>query len=413
LKILFNRIAVIGIFSNLIFVTSSFVAAKSSFSYFWEDILPEWGFSLNSSMYPEQKFDNSPAVWMLPDLFTRFELEKIRDIYLPDSEFPDLDIAFDILENQFLEGFYFANSSDYLHTPTYDGSGQAVHPDVVYFSEGWQGYKYWMAFTPYPFGKKNYENPSILASQDGLCWEVPPGLENPIIGSVSRGYHADPDLLYNHETDELWFYFMRFKDNKSYLYRVCSSDGINWSEPELILEELYFGMLSPSIVYQDGVYHLWYVDSGRYGIHAGYTEVKYRTSSDGVKWSQSKRVNVDLQNHQVWHLEISYIPALREYWMVFPGFEDGGVANRTDLFFARAVEPTDWIVSPDPILIRSRGKMWDNTRIYRASFLYDENTYEISLWYSAAQRIWSLAYYIPYPTYVWRIGHTVFTFPFE
>ncbi|MDD5614305.1 MAG: hypothetical protein PHQ54_04460 [Candidatus Omnitrophica bacterium] len=347
---------------------------------------------------------------MLPGFIAQPEDEPYLSGSFLETEYTDPDVDLIAPEGLFLDGIYFFNSGNYLRTPTYDGSGQAVHPDIVYFPEGWQGYKYWMAFTPYPFGKRAYENPSILVSQDGYSWEVPPGLKNPIVGSISRGYHADPDLLYNQDTEELWLYFMRFRDNQSYLYRVRSGDGINWSGPELILQEPSFGMLSPSVIYQGGLYRLWYVDSGRAGINSGYTEVKYRTSDDGVNWSQPQKVSVDLQGHQVWHLEVSYIPSAGEFWMFFPGFKEGHVANHTDLFFARATGPLEWMVSPQPVLTRSAGKTWDNTRIYQASFLYDEDSKEIRLWYSAAQRVWTLAYLMPYPTYIWRIGYTDFTF---
>lgn len=41
-----------------------------------------------------------------------------------------------------------------LHT--YDGSDQAVHPDIIYFAG-----KYWLVVTPYPYGMEEYENPSL------------------------------------------------------------------------------------------------------------------------------------------------------------------------------------------------------------------------------------------------------------
>src|ERR1043165_3155793 len=37
-----------------------------------------------------------------------------------------------------------------ISVPTYDGSGQAVHPDVVAFDSDWNGAKYWLTMTPYP-----------------------------------------------------------------------------------------------------------------------------------------------------------------------------------------------------------------------------------------------------------------------
>lgn len=67
------------------------------------------------------------------------------------------------------------------------------HPDVEFFPNGFNGYKYWMVFTPY-FGavenvqiSKRYENPTVVVSNDGLNWESPAGIHNPIQGTPGLG----------------------------------------------------------------------------------------------------------------------------------------------------------------------------------------------------------------------------------
>ncbi len=77
------------------------------------------------------------------------------------------------------------NAPTFQYTPTYDGSGQVVHPSVIdfWFEFGlpsWGGYRFWMGITPYPDGDNVYENPSLLVSQDGLLWVFPPGIKNPL-----------------------------------------------------------------------------------------------------------------------------------------------------------------------------------------------------------------------------------------
>lgn len=34
------------------------------------------------------------------------------------------------------------------YIPTYDGSNQSTHPSVLYFADGWHGFRYWMGMTP-------------------------------------------------------------------------------------------------------------------------------------------------------------------------------------------------------------------------------------------------------------------------
>ena len=44
------------------------------------------------------------------------------------------------------------NALSYLTIPTYDGSGQVTEPDIVFFDSPWHGFRYWLAFSPYPNG---------------------------------------------------------------------------------------------------------------------------------------------------------------------------------------------------------------------------------------------------------------------
>ena len=64
--------------------------------------------------------------------------------------------------------------------PTYDGSNQSTHPSVLQFDTPWNGYRFWMAMTPYPFNYDGLEDPSVLASNDTKTWVVPDGLTQPL-----------------------------------------------------------------------------------------------------------------------------------------------------------------------------------------------------------------------------------------
>ena len=60
----------------------------------------------------------------------------------------------------------------------------------------WNGYRYWMAMTPYPNAQNAYENPSIVVSDDGETWIEPPGISNPIVPYPGAGYYnSDPCLV--------------------------------------------------------------------------------------------------------------------------------------------------------------------------------------------------------------------------
>lgn len=62
------------------------------------------------------------------------------------------------------------------------------HPDVQYFPNGFNGYQYWMVFTPY-FGslgnEERYENPTVVASNDGLNWAAPKDINTQLQSTIT------------------------------------------------------------------------------------------------------------------------------------------------------------------------------------------------------------------------------------
>ena len=63
------------------------------------------------------------------------------------------------------------NGNPITTIPQYNSQG-VLHPDVVYFPNGQDGYKYWMVHTPYTNPTQGKENPSIVRSNDGVTWTI-------------------------------------------------------------------------------------------------------------------------------------------------------------------------------------------------------------------------------------------------
>ena len=271
------------------------------------------------------------------------------------------------------------NAPTYQVTPTYEGSGQATHPDIVYFADGWRGYKYWMAMTPYPHFYARVENPSILVSNDGSSWEVPPGLTNPIISAPVPGYNADPDIIYNDDANELWIYFLRcWNDTEiAKLALMRSSDGIHWSEPEyLITWDRHIGMNEGyfAIIKQGSDWHYWALNF--YAHH----RVTYRHSTDGKDWSAGQSITFSPRPVILpWHLDVIYVSAKQEYWMLF--VDDAAKGGM--LYLAKSRDRLNWTLGVSEVLSPSIYG-WDNDRIYRSTLLYDSNSQLLQVWYPGA-----------------------------
>jgi len=292
-----------------------------------------------------------------------------------------------------LFSFLPLNSVSPLEIPTYDGSGQSSHPDVVYFLTALHGFHYWMAMTSYPSGIASFENPSILVSNDGILWQVPSGLINPIVSSHGYGksvYNSDAVLLYNPSTDELWCYY-RVSSSGAYdkIYQKVSSDGIVWSEAVLCLHTSYAMVLSPSISKIGSTYYMWSVNS------MGSNTVELRISTDGVNWSFPIKCVLNgllPQNKEVWHLDVIYLIEHDEYWMLLVVCNIGATGAGSRLMFARSKDRINWNVLEGWFIDVGRPKgSWDDNLVYRGSMVLDSST--LKIWYSARGREkWGIGY---------------------
>ena len=126
---------------------------------------------------------------------------------------------------------------------------------------------------------------------------------------------------------------------------------------------------------------MWSVDAGA-GCTAASSAVRYRTSSNGISWSSPVDVNIAQPGRVIWHLEVSYIPSKNEYWMIYPAYPSGSTCGSTDLYFAKSTDKINWITYNDPII--KRDAAWDSAEIYRSTFLYNDSTDMLGVWYSAS-----------------------------
>jgi hypothetical protein len=288
-----------------------------------------------------------------------------------------------------------------LVTPTYDGSGQAVHPDIAYFPAGWHGWAYWLVITPYPGDNVHMENPSVLVSADGLNWREPAGIANPV-ALPQITFLADGDLCYAMASDSLWVYYVEQKvDRQTHVLRKTSADGVVWGPQVTPLAETVCGapdyeLLSPAVAAVEGGYGMWSVNTGRVGCHAPTTKIEYRGSCDGCDWSAPVDVTFDQPGYWPWHLDVTYVSEHHEFWAFVSAFPEGGSCHNTVLFFARSADGLHWTTYPRPALAAGPAGAWDCGEIYRATLVYDGPRDLLRVWYSANDG----------PHSHWRIGYT-------
>ena len=284
---------------------------------------------------------------------------------------------------------HFQNAKQPEHIPTYEGSNQATHPSVVRFDTPWNGFRYWMAMTPYPNNDDGFEDPSVLASENGTDWVVPEGVVNPLAKKPESGHNCDTELVYEPALDELRIYYVEADDvQQSWVKLMRSTDGIHWSEPRIVLHDpdAMYGVLSPAIIrYPDGRYQMWYVDTGNTGYQNQNNLVKTRVSGDGLVWGEAT-VCEDFKQpgHQIWHMTVQYLPEKNKWIAIYPAYPDGTDCDYCKLFYAEKTGDGHWAAYPEPVMETGKEGAWDDYCLYRTSFLTEDNN--ITLWYGGKHK---------------------------
>lgn len=340
-------------------------------------------------------------------------------IYVPEDRYPVIITNYINHVKPYLP---LPNPEKPLMIPTDDSSWQCVHPSVIDFlnehnKAEWNGYRYWMAMTPYPNTNAKKENPNIVASHDGIHWESPKGIKNPIVkikNDASGENLADPDIIYNPDSNQIWLYYLDrapTKKNPATINRVIIYHNLKVSKPDTVIffpKGDSLTLVSPCIWRESAnKWHMWGVriKSPNY--------ICYVFSKDGIHWSDQKICfNERGKNplHEIgyrpWH--ISCKPNYRENRIEFMvncsrgAWETSPPNNTRALMYCETNMATPSNLKTNiyvPLIFCPRDNYsWDYPIIYRASFsiYHESNNYFYKIWYSAES----------YKTGTWHIGLT-------
>lgn len=289
-----------------------------------------------------------------------------------------------------------------LNLETSEGSGQATHPDVIHFPEGFggKGWTYWMVCTPYPFAQSLYENPEIFVSYDGVSWTVPDGVQNPLVPTPkgARGHNSDPDIVF-HE-GMLWVFYRETvrsevaakHPNENAIYLKKSADGVRWSAApvKVLSEKTGTQLLSPAVIHDGNLFLLWTVEA-----QGDKLRLMRRTSSNAVNWNPPEPceiVGLDNGRHP-WHIDvICEEDRLSAVLISYLGpRHSGGEGSRIHYAYSEDKGLT-WYVNG---FLLEQAYEFESKLQYRGSLqLLDEERKVYGLWYSAASLadVFSIAY---------------------
>ncbi|WP_017257592.1 hypothetical protein [Pedobacter arcticus] len=270
-----------------------------------------------------------------------------------------------------------------------------THPSVMYFENGWNNYKYWMAITPYPSTINEFENPTIFCSNNGKDWKEPLGILNPIEKApVNPGYNSDVNLFF--ENGVMYCFWRgtyiqdpilnKMVDGRSLLYRT-STDGVHWSQKKLINSWNLQGvdLIAPSVLKEADKYYCYGVSTGETMPGTYYTNYAIRKmihhDIHDFKVDKTKGyelVNVENrpwgQDQEPWHLEVKRFKNL--WFMLISTTSNNSYGSGGRLFLGYSKDGTNFKFGNRPLV--------NVTYAYKSSFeLYEgkENKFlNIKLW---------------------------------
>lgn len=283
----------------------------------------------------------------------------------------------------------FANAPAPLQMKNYIGDTQNVHPKVLYFQNKFGNHYYWMAYTPYPGGNDDYENPCIAYSDDGYIWTNI--ASNPIDTPEENAYLSDTHLVYRNDTStlECWYRAVVTVEGGRIenIYRMTSTDGITWGNREMIYTTGQTGatkVLSPAVIWDGTNYNIWVVDS---------TVIRYYTASpsDLSTWTLVRTfdnlVFTDTGTSvNPWHLDV--IKDGDTYIMLVMCMSSGAMSasSKLSLFIATS---SDNISYSTPTRVVAGSDNWDNC-MYRSSIVKIGEKYRIYYSATSLNQVWGI-----------------------
>lgn len=265
------------------------------------------------------------------------------------------------------------NAKHKLNIVSSYGDNEAYHPKVISFKNKWNGYKYWMSYTPYPKGDDSKENPHIAVSNDLINWKTILNLDEPLDTCPQIRYNSDSHIVYNNDLNRLECYWRYVDDieDKAIMYRRYTTDGMNWSEKEIAFIETPRSerdCVSPAILFEDGIYKMWYVDKNN--------TIKYTTSLDGKTWKERQIIEMNYEEDvKTWHLDV--VHTKKGYEMIAVAFKNWQLHNDMSLYYSISNDGIKWTTAKAIIRPTTKTINWDNKGIYRSSFIYEDGIYYV------------------------------------
>lgn len=194
-----------------------------------------------------------------------------------------------------------------IEIKTFDGSNGTTHPCIIKMDKLFNNYKYYLVHTPYNNYNIELENPSLCVSNDGINFIKPNRIIDPLLPIIKKDdikllkYYNDSFILFDNNELQIWYRYTEEDKSinpiklKNQIYRITTKDGINFTKPELMIDNDGIWYLSPSIVRIKDLYYMYYFDKD--------LKMYCKTSKDLHQWNERVEIRINNFTGDFWHGE--------------------------------------------------------------------------------------------------------------
>ncbi len=253
----------------------------------------------------------------------------------------------------------------HLSLPTYDQSNQVVHPDILVEQN-----RYVLAYTPYPYGNGDFENPSVAVGIDGLAFHEPAPGVNPLVPTPATDHNDDPDLRFDTTTGEYALVYLETQRPAfQLLVELRSRDLITWTGNTAIHYDLAAGapfIVSPAVL-----------GTMLFDVHLNGENVPSTIERLDEPWDWRTAVPISIDMHGVdpWHVDA--LPVGDRFALLISGHPDD--FEHQNLYLATSSDLRAWTLREQPLLSFDDPALGVST-LYRSTGAVIGD--ELVVWYS-------------------------------
>jgi len=201
---------------------------------------------------------------------------------------------------------------------------------------------------------------------------------NPVLGEP-YGTCFDMSVIKDGELFKMWF---SWRPHKGIAY--CeSTDGLAWSEPQLVLPALpeskwEAGEVNrPCVLKENGVYKMWYSGQVRPYQPGGISVICYAESADGMEWE--RRAEPVMRHSQEWENQALMCPhvlhdpedSIYKMW-----YSAGDNHEPHSIGYAESSDGLNWRRYPrNPVLSKNPACLWEQHKVVASHVLKHEGYY--------------------------------------